>query len=367
MRVPLAVAGEAPLAHVDEFGYLHFEGGWRVEWWVGGDDHWHVPAAAATRRQRVVDNMPVVETVIRVPGGDVAWHAAAAASAEGGAVVAEFHNTATIPVAIGIAVVAPEDIEQRRTRPAVHFTAPARSVASDGGVDLLVHPVSHGSTWRCSVGVSAPDALPPIEAVVRGWQTLARRGASIATGDSSLDDALAVARTSLLVHAGRLTAIPRRAQTETERTHGAAVASALALLGYDDEAEALRVAARLRPRRRGLPLVTEIAPKLVTDPFEILSDPSAAASSVAAVRALLVDDAQRRVIDVLPGADASWRGRSIDVSNLPTNAGELSFALRWHSDAPALLWDAPRKVTLRAAALDATWSSKAPKGEELVR
>jgi hypothetical protein len=196
LNIPLAVAGEAPLAVVDEFGYLHF-GDWRVEWWVGAEDQWHVPAASPSRRQRVLGNTPVVETVIRVPGGDVAWRAAAAASAEGGAVVAEFHNGAAIPVALGVALVAPDHVDQPMARPALHFTAPARSAAGSGGVELFVHPVSHGTTWRCSVGPTQPDALPPIDNIVRGWQALARQGASIATGDETIDDALAVARASV--------------------------------------------------------------------------------------------------------------------------------------------------------------------------
>jgi hypothetical protein len=360
LRIPLAVAGDAPLAFVDEFGYLHV-GGWRVEWWVGGDDQWHAPAASPSRRQRVVDNTPVVETVIRVPGGDVAWRVAAAASAEGGSVAIEFQNSGTLPVALGIAVVAPADGEAAKTRPAVRFTAPARSVAAEGGIELLVHPVSHGSTWRCSIGPNPPDVLPPIDAIVRGWQALTRQGASIATGDDAADDALAVARASLLLHAHT-----------RDRAVAAPVATALTLLGHEDEAEALRVAARLRPKRRGLPTVVDIAPVITTDALTLLEDPTAAAAMVSAARAKLVDDVARRQLDVLPGANReTWRGRSLDIANLPTNSGVVSFALRWHGDKPALLWEAPptkrrARITLRAPALAPDWSTKEPSGEALL-
>ena len=366
MRVPLAVAGEAPRGFVDEFGYLHFDGGWRVEWWVGGDDHWHVPAAAASRRQRVVGNTPVVETVMRVPGGDVVWRAAAVASAQGGAVVVEFENAATIPVAIGIALITPDTVVAPASRPALHFTAPARAVAAEFGVELLVHPVSHAATWRCSIGPTQPNELPHLDAVVRGWQALARQGASISTGDPSFDDALAVARTSLLLHAGRLT-------TPRDRLVAGAVATALTLLGHEDEAEALRVRARLRPKRRGLPIVADIAPAVTTEPLALLDDPVAAAAVVAAARAALVGDARRRVVEVLPGARDSWRGHSIDVANLPTNSGEVSFALRWHGEHPALLWETPaprrrgQRITVRAPALKPDWSTTDPTGETLLR
>jgi hypothetical protein len=359
LKIPLAVAGDPPRGFVDDAGYLHF-GDWRVEWWVGAEDHWHVPAATASRRQRVLGNSPVVETVIRVPGGDVAWRAAAAASSEGGAVVVEFENSAALPVALGIAVVAPDTIVNPMGRPALHFTAPARSVAAEFGVELLVHPVSHGSTWRCSIGPTQPDALPPLDIVVRGWQALIRQGASIATGDDMADDALAVARASLLLHSHT-----------RDRATAAAVATALTLLGHEDEAEKLRVAARVRPRRRGLPIVTDIAPSVTTDPLALLADPLLAAGTVAAVRARLVDDFKRRAIDLLPAAGESWRGRSLDVANLPTNRGAISFALRWHGDKPALLWEAPptkkrARITLRAPALDSEWSTTEPAGEALL-
>jgi hypothetical protein len=370
LRVPLAVAGDAPRAHVDEFGYLHFDGGWRVEWWVGGDDHWHVPAASASRRQRVLGTTPVVETVIRVPGGDVAWRAAAAASSEGGSVAIEFQNTATLPVALGIALIAPGTVADPLRRPALRFTAPARSVAAELGVELLVHPVSHGSTWRASAGPTSPDALPPLEAIVRGWQTLTRQGASIASGDESVDDALATARASLLLHAGRLKALPRRGASDADRSEAAAVANALTYLGHEDEAEALRVGARLRPQRRGLPLVSDPHASYTADAFALLEDPAVAAATVSAVRAAIVDDSERRLLNLLPAANEELRGRSVDISNQPTNHGPVSFALRWHGELPALLWDAPakrrRRVTLRAPALDQNWATTEKAGEALL-
>jgi hypothetical protein len=366
LRVPLAVANTAPRGFVDEFGYLHFDGGWRVEWWVGGDDHWHVPAASASRRQRVIGNTPVVETVIRVPGGDVAWRAAAAATSEGGAIAVEFENSATIPVALGIALITPADLAEPLSRPSIHFTAPARSVAADGGVELLVHPVSHGSTWRASVGPTPPAALPPLDTIVRGWQALTRQGASIATGNEAMDETLATARASLLLHAANLAA-PK------DKLRRAAVANALTYLGHEDEAEALRVAARLRPQRRGLPLVSNPHSAYSADPLRTLEDPVTAAATVAAIRKALVDDSQRRVIDILPAANDSLRGRAVDITNLPTNFGPISFALRWHGDKPALLWDAPParrrrdQITLRASALDSEWETTEQAGEALLR
>jgi hypothetical protein len=358
--VPLAVAGDAPLAQVDPHGYLHWGDGWRLEWWIAGDDYWHVPAASPSLRQRSVDATPVVETAMHVPGGDVVWRVAATATADGGAIVAELENRAAIPVAIGIALIAPN--AEVTSRPSVHFVAPARSVAAELGVELLVHPVTHGSTWRCSLGGTAVDALPPIDAIVRGWQVLSRQGAQVDFGDATANDALAAARATLLLHAGDIARQGRRAGREV----AAPVISALTLLGHEDEAERLRVATHLKPRRRGLPVIGPITPDFSADPLLLLVDPPLAAATITTLRNQLVDDSQRRTLDLLPAADASWRGRSIDVTNLPTNRGPVSFSLRWHGDHPALLWDAPKRATLRASALKPEWSTRDQTGEELL-
>jgi hypothetical protein len=48
----------------------------------------------------------------------------------------------------------------------------------------------------------------------------------------------------------------------------------------------------------------------------------------------------------------------------------VSFAVRWHADRPALLWDhqprGGRPVDLRAPGLDPRWSSSEPRGEALL-
>ncbi len=62
----------------------------------------------------------------------------------------------------------------------------------------------------------------------------------------------------------------------------------------------------------------------------------------------------------------------------PTAHGELSYAVRWHGDRPALLWElvagdgqtgsgrSGAVVTLRAPGLDETWSTREPRGEALL-
>jgi hypothetical protein len=51
---------------------------------------------------------------------------------------------------------------------------------------------------------------------------------------------------------------------------------------------------------------------------------------------------------------------------MATRHGAVSFALRWHGAKPALLWDAPAGVSLRAPGLDGSWTSSGGAGEALL-
>jgi hypothetical protein len=71
---------------------------------------------------------------------------------------------------------------------------------------------------------------------------------------------------------------------------------------------------------------------------------------------------------VLP---ASWLGQSLEVHDAPTAHGRLSYAVRWHGERPALLWELQRgegggPVRLTAPGLDPAWSTEQPAGEALL-
>ena len=67
-------------AQVDPRGLVVF-GRWSLDWWVRAGDEWVFPSRAASVRQRLVDQMPVVETILRVGGGDAVHRVAAARGA----------------------------------------------------------------------------------------------------------------------------------------------------------------------------------------------------------------------------------------------------------------------------------------------
>ena len=77
--------------------------------------------------------------------------------------------------------------------------------------------------------------------------------------------------------------------------------------------------------------------------------------------------------DLLPGWSPAWAGRPLEAHGLPTAAGPLSFALRWHGSRPALLWQidpdgegAPLPLTVSAAALDPGFAAATTRGEALL-
>lgn len=104
-------------ARVDGGGLVAPAGAeWVLDWWVGADDRWYLPAREPSVRQRRVGAGPVIETAVRVPSGDVvataypvlaagAGSAGSAGSMGGGrATAVEFRNDSPVPVVLALAV-----------------------------------------------------------------------------------------------------------------------------------------------------------------------------------------------------------------------------------------------------------------------
>ncbi len=99
-------------------------------------------------------------------------------------------------------------------------------------------------------------------------------------------------------------------------------------------------------------------------------DQRAAGGFCSLVRDLMVRDVPGglAMCTVLPG---QWLGHSLEVHDAPVHAGVLSFAVRWHEDRPALLWELRnrrpgRPVRLTAPGLDPDWHSDEPAGDALL-
>ena len=285
--LPLGTRGSGVLALVDPAGLVGPPGeGWSLDWWVGADDRWYVPAREPAVRQSLVDASPVVETRQRVPGGDVVHRAYAAQGAEGierrEATVIEVTNETSVPVAIALAVrpygvgaegsvrrIVPHD--DRTISVDGNWTVvadrPARNCAVGGaGTDplgivtdgrasaglepvedpqrgaslALVFPLPHTATMRIVLVEGAPprdpgaafDGLPASDAVASGWARQADHGMRIELPDEKLEAAFAATRRRLLMGAPDL-------PTSSSRAEQALVGRALAQLGHGDELRSL--------------------------------------------------------------------------------------------------------------------------------
>ena len=99
----------------------------------------------------------------------------------------------------------------------------------------------------------------------------------------------------------------------------------------------------------------------------------AAADFLSLVRHLLVREVDTAeptlaLCSLLPD---DWKGQGFEVHDAPTHFGKLSYAVRWHGERPALLWeldphDADQSVRLTSPGLDPMWESTERKGEALL-
>jgi hypothetical protein len=75
---------------------------------------------------------------------------------------------------------------------------------------------------------------------------------------------------------------------------------------------------------------------------------------------------RERSVELLREWPAEWVGAASLPIRSRTRWGEVSFAVRWHGERPALLWECEAPVTLCAPSLDAAWQSRNQRGEALL-
>jgi len=93
----------------------------------------------------------------------------------------------------------------------------------------------------------------------------------------------------------------------------------------------------------------------------------AAADFLSFVRQVLVRETPEGGLAVCTLFPPEWAGQDVEVHEAPTHLGRVSYALRWHGDRPALLWECERPgVPLTAPGLDRSWATNEPTGEALL-
>ena len=137
---------DGQVAEVDRAGTVAPTGArWRVEWAVGAADRWHVAAQEAAVRSRLVDDMPVTATAMKVPGGDVVLRAAAGRAGAARVVVLEFTNDT--PVAVSLAVAVTGSINGAAVSGS-RLLADGRIAVELGRAPGGAAAVDHGDVWR---------------------------------------------------------------------------------------------------------------------------------------------------------------------------------------------------------------------------
>jgi hypothetical protein len=390
-RTTIGVLGGTRDATVDDRGLVAPRAaGWRLEWWIGAEDRWHLPAREAAVRQQLVDGMPVVQTAMRVPSGDAVQRVYGAPAGDVGEVaVVEIANESPAPFVAALVVQGASSIDLDGTtvyadgRSAIRTARPPSRwatsidgstadivIAGDASDDRFVprrdrgarlvtaflYPVAHRTTLRAVValgtrglGGAEPAPLPDATTVARGWRVQLDRGMRVELPDEQLQRTVDSARATVAL-AGQAW----RAEPD--------VAAVLAEWGLD--AEAAVAWSRLSGRARRQLRKRAAAPP--SSWSHVLTRSSRTdAALLTDVRALLVHDDDERIKFFTDWPD-SWRGLPVDVRDTPTARGPVSCAVRWHGERPALLWDGPEGVTFTAPGLDATWSSTDARGEVLL-
>jgi hypothetical protein len=99
-------------------------------------------------------------------------------------------------------------------------------------------------------------------------------------------------------------------------------------------------------------------------------DPATTAAFCSLVRTMLAveEPGGLRLASLVP---SSWLGQDWEVHGLPTGCGRLGYAVRWHGERPALLWELHLHedvdgARLRAPGLDPNWSTTELRGEALL-
>jgi hypothetical protein len=236
--------------------------GWSLDWWIGADDRWHVPSREPSVRQRLVDDAPVVETAMRVPGGDAVHRVYAVAGDDEPLLVVEIANRSSVPFAVALAVrpYNPEGLAvvervalhgdtmvvvdgrpalllprrpARMTASTFHDGDSAVAVMSGAAGELLpdvrceaglaqaafVFPLAHTATLRVAIPLEAERRtrrrglarrrarrvheleapLPDSAAVARGWRAQTARGMQLALPEGKLASAVEANRRFLLL------------------------------------------------------------------------------------------------------------------------------------------------------------------------
>ena len=401
----VGVRGAAWSAGVSAWGDLFVEDQERLRWFIAADDRWYRPSRETTVRQREVSGVPVIETRIKVPGGDAVQRVYGVANF-GGAIVVEIYNDSSLPFAVAF---------DRGDISTMREPSPTGVQGIDLPAGSVVFPVGHHATMRAAVlvgaGVDAAnrrltaqeiESLPSFEQVERGWLGALQISSRVDVPNLSWSSVLTSQRCKVLLsnsadlaessdislvvdllldRAERVRLGDKPAQwvdevaVATERilkqcakTQSVQWFEERALLGAGmvlnraGESRGLQDFVSVWSRLAEAGRISDLA----------LASPEIAGTvrQIAWIESQLVAQRRDGVIEICPcGIDKSWLGVNFECHKLLASPEHLiSYAVRWHGEKPALLWeiDGPVGTKVAASAIDRTFSSTEMRGETLL-
>jgi hypothetical protein len=246
-------------------------------------------------------------------------------------------------------------------------------------------PLAHRALVRVVVGPWRGTAPPPAERVAGGWVTQTDTGARFELPDALLMERIVAARADALLTTPDEADPVELALTVHERCRlGEAAAPWVGRL----RAAAVAIA---RGARRSASWDAHAALDAVADVLDRAGEvigaddvnaiirrlpPAAPDPPVAPEDVRLLAWIERRLvrwpadaggpIDLLPGLPRDWAGHNVAVYGLRRRSATLGFAVRWHDERPALLWDLNERHPLTCRRLDPSWATDATRGETLL-
>ena len=397
----VGVRGAAWSAGVSAWGDLFVEDQERLRWFIAADDRWYRPSRETTVRQREVSGVPVIETRIKVPGGDAVQRVYGVANF-GGAIVVEIYNDSSLPFAVAF---------DRGDIATMREPSPTGVQGIDLPAGSVVFPVGHHATMRAAILVNGDsrqisagelESLPSFEQVERGWLAALQISSRVDVPDLSWSSVLTSQRCKVLLsnsaelaessdinlvvdllldRAERVRLGDKPAQwvdevaVATERilkqcakTQSVQWFEERALLGAGmvlnraGESRGLQDFVSVWSRLAEAGRISDLA----------LASPEIAGTvrQIAWIESQLVAQRRDGVIEICPcGIDKSWLGVNFECHKLLASPEHLiSYAVRWHGEKPALLWeiDGPVGAKVAASAIDRTFSSTEMRGETLL-
>ena len=397
----VGVRGAAWSAGVSAWGDLFVEDQERLRWFIAADDRWYRPSRETTVRQREVSGVPVIETRIKVPGGDAVQRVYGVANF-GGAIVVEIYNDSSLPFAVAF---------DRGDISTMREPSPTGVQGIDLPAGSVVFPVGHHATMRAAILINGDsrqisagelESLPSFEQVERGWLAALQISSRVDVPDLSwsyvftsqrckvlLSNSAELTESSdinlvvdlLLDRAERVRLGDKPAQwvdevaVATERilkqcakTQSVQWFEERALLGAGmvlnraGESRGLQDFVSVWSRLAEAGRISGLA----------LASPEIAGTvrQIAWIESQLVAQRRDGVIEICPcGIDKSWLGVNFECHKLLASPEHLiSYAVRWHGEKPALLWeiDGPVGAKVAASAIDRTFSSTEMRGETLL-